>query len=111
MAQSKYNSFICEGCGIIGLIQIILIVLKCFAPESTVYKLSWITVLIPLWISLVFCGSFCIAAFIAGIYLLCINTFNIYNEEQRDLESRSTIITINTTNETPVDELDLSTAV
>ena len=111
MSQSKYNSFICEGCGIIGLIQIILIVLKCFAPESAVYKSSWITVLTPLWISLGLCVCFCIAAFIAGIYLLCINVFNMYNEEQRDLENRTTIVTMNTTNETPVDELDLSSAV
>ena len=111
MTQSKYNSFICEGCGIIGVIQIILIVLKFCAPESAVYKLSWIQVLIPLWISLGLCICFCIATFITGIYLLCINVFNMYNEEQRDLENRTTIVTMNTTNETPIDELDLSTAV
>ena len=48
-----------------------------------------------------------------GIYLLCINVFNICNDEQEDLENRTTIVTVNTTNETPVCtvELDLSTAV
>jgi hypothetical protein len=113
MSQSKYNSFTGEGCGIIGVIQIIFIVLKLCAPESTIYKLSWIEVLIPLWISLGFCGCFCIAAFIAAIYILCINVFNMYNDEQEHLENRTTIVTMNTTNETPVpiDELDLSSGV
>ena len=86
--------------------------MKLCAPESTIYKLSWIEVLIPLWISLGLCVVF-VLRFYSGIYLLCINVYNMYNDEQRDLENRTTIVTIDTTNETPVsaDELDLSTAV
>ena len=87
--------------------------MKVCAPESTIHKLSWIEVLIPLWISLGFCGCFCIAAFIMGIYLLCINVFNMYNDEQEDLENKTTVVTVNTTNEIPVsiEELDLSNPV
>ena len=113
MSQSKNNSFRGEGCGAIGVVQIIFIVLKLCAPKTTIYKWSWIKVLIPLWISFGFCGCFCIAAFIAGIYLLCINVFNMYNDETKDLENSNTVVTMNTTNETPlpIDEIDLSSGV
>ena len=84
MTQSKNNNSGNTGCGLIGVLQIIFIVMKLAAPESAIYKWSWIVVLIPLWISLGICGIACILFCFAGGCVVCINTFN---EPQKDLEN------------------------
>lgn len=66
MAQEKNNNSGSVGCGLLGVLQIIFIVMKLTAPESTIYKWSWIEVLIPLWISLGCCSCLCICVSCSG---------------------------------------------
>ena len=66
MAQEKNNNSGSVGCGLLGVLQIIFIVMKLTAPESTIYKWSWIEVLIPLWISLGCCSCLCICLSCGG---------------------------------------------
>ena len=98
MTQSKNNNSGNTGCGLLGILQIIFIVMKLAAPESTIYKWSWMVVLIPLWISLGFCGIACILFCFAGGCVMCINTFN---EPQKDLENGITKRTTLDTNVIP----------
>ena len=66
MAQEKNNNSGSVGCGLLGVLQIIFIVMKLTVPESTIYKWSWIEVLIPLWISLGCCSCLCICLSCSG---------------------------------------------
>lgn len=66
MAQSKNDNSGSVGCGLCGVLQIIFIVMKLTAPESTIYKWSWIEVLIPLWISLGCCSCLCVCVSCGG---------------------------------------------
>ena len=88
MAQEENNNSGSVGCGLLGVLQIIFIVMKLTAPESTIYKWSWIEVLIPLWISLGCCSCLCICLSCSGCAYFASTLFEEPNDEENNKNNK-----------------------